>query len=95
MVGSLDVKSLYTSINTKVAANKVKERILNSKAQYSGVDYKWGLKYLALTMTPGEKVDARYNDSRMLSMLPRRLSKHGNAKPSKTRPEVSEVDPQI
>ena len=35
MVGSLDVKSLYTSINTKIAANKVKERILKSKAQYS------------------------------------------------------------
>ena len=82
MIGSLDVKALYTSIDQKVAGIKVKERILSSKAKYLGVDYKWALKYLALSMTPSEKVDANYHDSRMLSMIPRRTSTHGNAKPS-------------
>ena len=40
------------------------------------------MKYLALTMTPSEKVDGRYNESRILSLLPRRTSTHGNAKPT-------------
>ena len=43
MVGSLDVKALYTSIDQKVAGVKVKERILQSKADYEGLDYKGGL----------------------------------------------------
>ena len=81
-IGSLDVKSLYTSINTKVAGIKAKERILKAKAKFEGIDYKWALKYLALTMTPSEKIDAKHNEARMFSMLPRRTSTHGNAKPT-------------
>ena len=73
MVGSLDVTSLYTSISTKVAGVICKDRILNSKVSFEGVDYTWAVIYLKLTMSPSEIVD-----SKMQSLLPRKKSKQGS-----------------
>ena len=41
MVASLDVKSLYTNIDTKTAGLIAKKKVINSKLHVEGVDYKW------------------------------------------------------
>ena len=51
MIGSLDVKALYTSIDTKTAGKLARDNIVKTKTKFEGIDYKRGLKYLALTMT--------------------------------------------
>ena len=48
---------------------------MKSEAKYDGIDYPWALKYLAMTMTPHEKVD-----NKIQGLLPRRKSNHGNIK---------------
>ena len=40
MVASLDVKSLYTNIDTKTAGLIAKKKVVNSKLHVEGVDYK-------------------------------------------------------
>ena len=72
MVGSLDIESLYPSIKTKDAARICKEKIQSSSVEFQGVDYKWALTYLTLTMSPREIVDAKIQ-----YLLPRRLHKQG------------------
>ena len=76
VLGSLDVQALYPSISTKAAGTIVRDRILKSEAKFDGVDYVWGLKYLALTMSNCEKVNARIQ-----GLIPRKISKSGR-KPS-------------
>ena len=72
MTGSLDVESLYPSIDTKEAARICKERVINSPLTFDGVDYQWAVLYLTYTMTPIEKVD-----SGLIGVLPRKKNKQG------------------
>ena len=72
MVGSLDVESLYPSIDTKVAAKVCRDRVKNSKLSFLGIDYQWALLYLSVTMSPAEIVDAK-----LQGVLPRRNNKQG------------------
>ena len=76
VLGSLDVQALYPSISTKAAGTIVRDRFFNSEAKFDGVDYVWVLKYLALTMSNCENVNARIQ-----GLIPRKISKSGR-KPS-------------
>ena len=51
MVGSLDVEALYPSINVKRAGEICRDKVTKSDLQIEGIDYRWGLIYLALTAT--------------------------------------------
>ena len=79
MVGSLDVKALYSSIDTKKASRICKERITKSPLTVEGIDYKWAGIYLAITMTPLEKAEAKVQ-----GILPRRTFKGGTPPSVKT-----------
>merc|ERR1711954_234440 len=68
MVGSLDVEALYPSIDVNRAAEIVKERVMESELRLEGIDWRWMLIYMTLTMTPHEKVD-----NRVQGILPRRV----------------------
>ena len=72
MVGSLGVEKLYPSIDVIKAGEICRDRVLGSELNIEGIDYRWGLIYLALTATPREKVDLR-----LQGILPRKLSKSG------------------
>ena len=80
VVGSLDVESLYPSIDTKSAGIICRDRVKNSRATVEGVDYHWALKYLAVTMKPVEVVDAK-----IMNLLPRRVNPSGR----KSKPGIS------
>ena len=62
-VGSLDVTSLYGSIDSKTAGIIARDKVVKSKMKFEGINYKWALIYLALTMTAHEKVDAHVQGS--------------------------------
>ena len=70
MVGSLDVEALYPSINVKRAGEICRDKVNESKLKMEGIDYRWGLVYIALTATPAEKVDLG-----LQGILPRKLRK--------------------
>ena len=72
MIGSLDVEALYPSIDAKRAGQIVRERVTESQLRVDGVDWRWVLIYLSLTMTPHDKVDQR-----LTGVLPRRIHKPG------------------
>ena len=76
MIGSLDVESLYGSIDAKIAAKIVKKRYLKSEIKTDGVDWRWCLIYLKLTMTPHEVVD-----SQLQGILPRKIKGKNNSRP--------------
>ena len=79
VLGSLDVEALYPSIDTMLAGKIVKERIMASELRLEGIDWRWLLIYLSLTMTPADKVD-----NKLLCLLPRRASKQGKPPTNKT-----------
>ena len=54
IIGSLDVSNLYGSINVKKATQLVRERALQTKCKWEGIDLHWTLIYLALTLKPWE-----------------------------------------
>ena len=55
IVGSLDVESLYPSVDTREAARICRDRVLNSPLSIEGIDYKWAGIYLATSITPSEE----------------------------------------
>merc|ERR1711954_265873 len=67
VTGSLDVSNLYGSINVKKATQLVRERALKTKCKWKGIDLRWALIYLALTLKPWEKVNFK-----LVDILPRR-----------------------
>ena len=81
MIGSLDVEALYPSIDARKAGQIVRDRITESDLKVDGVDWRWVLIYLGLTMTPHDKVDQK-----LTGTLPRRICKAGK-KPGK-RPTI-------
>merc|ERR1711954_121906 len=69
----------------KMASQILKERIMKSKLKVDGVDWRWVLVYLGLTMTPIDKVE-----NRVTGILPRQLNRSGGPPSIKT----VEVDQQ-
>ena len=69
MIGSLDVTNLYGSISVKKATELVRQRALETKCSWEGVNLRWALIYLALTLKPWEKVNYK-----LVDILPRRQS---------------------
>ena len=69
MVGSLDVENLYGSIDNKTAGEIVRKRFLKSSLEVEGIDYRWCMIYLKLTMSPHEIVD-----NKVQGILPRKLN---------------------
>ena len=59
MICSLDVSALYPSIDTKLASKIVRDEIRESPMKFEGVDWRWALVYLALTMINMQKVDTK------------------------------------
>ena len=53
-VGSLDVKNFYPSIDVNVAAEEVKEEILESEVEVNGVNYEEAALFIACTLTQDE-----------------------------------------
>ena len=53
-VGSLDVKNFYPSIDVEVAAEEVKEEILESEVEVEGVNYEEAALFIACTVTQDE-----------------------------------------
>ena len=85
IIGSLDVNALYASINMKQAVQLTREAALNSNCRWEGIDYRWALIYLALTLKPWERVKYK-----MVDVIPRRLSKKNNP-PTIATVETDEV----
>ena len=59
MTGSLDVANLYGSISTLKARQIVREQVLKSSCSWDGVNCRWALIYLKLTMKPIKIVEQR------------------------------------
>ena len=57
VLSSLYVEALNPSIDTKLAAKIIKERVKKSDLVFNGIDWRWVVIYLALTMTPLAKAD--------------------------------------
>merc|ERR1711954_35623 len=72
VLGSLDVEALYPSIDIKLAGQIIRERIRNSKLRIDGIDWRWILEYLRLTMSPLDIVE-----NKVAGILPRQLKKQG------------------
>ena len=86
-VGSLDVTSLYGNIDSKTAGIIIRDKVITSKTKFEGVNYQWALTYLALTMTPHEKVDARIQ-----GILPRRKSNKNHPPTIRTVDQEEKLD---
>ena len=89
IIGTLDVKSLYTAIDVKSAGKIAREAVMNSEVMMDGINYDWALRYLALTMEPREIVEAKVQ-----SFLPRRQAQPGSKteKPGGKKPTILTVD---
>ena len=68
-IGSLDVENLYGSVNTKVACNVIREKVMNSPLKFEGIDWRWALVYCALTLKPVEIVDQK-----LQQLIPKKLA---------------------
>ena len=58
MIGSLDVEALYPSIDVNLAAKMTGNLVRESAIKFEGIDWRWALIYLVLTMSNIEKVDS-------------------------------------
>ena len=83
MVGSLDVKSLYPSLDQDHAAELVSQLVLESKASLKGVNYRCVQTFIASNLTEKE-----VEDQGLQHLLPEQLHKKGR-KPGPTTPELS------
>ena len=70
VVGSLDVNSLYSSIDVRKAVKMTRERALETSCKLERIDIKLALIYLALTLKPWERVNWI-----LVGVLPRRNTK--------------------
>ena len=84
ILGSLDVTALYASTDVKKATKYVRERALKTKCKWEGIDLRWSLIYLALTLKPWERVNWK-----LVDVLPRRQTK-GNKHPTIRTVEIDE-----
>ena len=87
MVGSLDVQSLYPSIDTKAAGKICRDKVIKSSTNFEGIDYKSAAVYLSLTMSPIEIVD-----SKVQRLLPRKKSKKGSKPTILTADQEDKLD---
>ena len=56
VLGSLDVTNLYGSLRTNPTCELVRKRVLKSNCKFEGIDLRWALIYLALTLKPHQIV---------------------------------------
>ena len=59
----------YPSVDSKMTAKVCRDRVMTSKLDIEGVDYRWATIYLKLTMTNLEIVDAKVE-----GLLPRKIN---------------------
>ena len=69
IIGSLDVENLYGSVNTKVACNVIREKVMNSPLKFEGIDWRWASVYCTLTLKPVEIVDQK-----LQQLIPKKLA---------------------
>ena len=67
---SMDVKSMYPRIKRKVAAQAVKDLVMETDVEFENVDYHEVAKYLAVMLTPAEIEDEKLTD-----VIPKRVKK--------------------
>ena len=70
MIGSLDVENLYGSMDTNIAADIIRNRVVNSNVKFESIDWRWALIYLAHTLQPKDIVDMK-----LQQVIPKRLGK--------------------
>ena len=80
-VGSLDVKALYPSLDTKVCSKIAAERIVRSKLEFDGVNWDWATIYVALCLNERE-----IRKEGLEEVIPRRKANQG------TRPTIKTVN---
>ena len=54
VIGSMDVKALYTSLDQLAAAKDIKEEFIRSELEVTNVDYRAAAVYLASTCSEAE-----------------------------------------
>ena len=79
------MEALYPFIDIKLAGQIIRDRIINSELKFDGIDWRWVLVYLKLTMSPLDKVE-----NKVTGILPRELKKQG-APPSMLIVEVDQT----
>ena len=82
IIGSLDVKALYPSLEINTTTELISEAILRSDIHFSGINWRNACLYLALTLSEEEKEHPSIKD-----ILPRRKTRRGR-KPGITTGEV-------
>ena len=83
MVGSLDVKSLYPSLDQEGAAEMVSQLVLRSRMKFPGVDYRAAQVYLASTLD-----EEMIKKESLQKLLPARMHRKGK-RPGATTDELS------
>ena len=81
MVASLDVVSLYPSLDIPFVAKLVAHYIIKSGLNFQGIDWKWAAIYLALSL-PEEEINSRG----LKKIIPKRRCKKGR------RPNILSID---
>ena len=82
IIGSLDVKALYPSLEVEATTELVREAVLASDINFSGINWRHACLYLALTLPEEEKERPPFKD-----ILPRRKNTRGR-RPGITTAEV-------
>ena len=80
MVGSLDVRALYSSINHEASAEAVAKFIMDSQVDTVGVDWRAAQVYVASNLS-----EAQVKDQGLKGIVPRRLKARGCRPGPKTR----------
>ena len=80
-VGSLDVKALYPSLDTKECSKIAGRRVVRSGLRFDGMNWDWATVYVALCMSEKE-----IREEKMEDVLPKRKAKQG------TRPTIRTVN---
>ena len=82
LFGSQDAEALYPSLKIRECARIVCQAIMNTKAEFEGIDYEEAVKYIAMTMTEDE-IREEGNEH----LIPKRKHKQG-VRPGITSQEV-------
>ena len=83
MVGSLDVKALYLSLDQEGAAEMVSLLVHRSKVKFTWIDYRAAQVYLASNLS-----EEKIKEESLVGLLPARVYKRGK-RPGPTTDELS------
>ena len=73
VVGSLNVRALYPSLDQEESADMVAQMVMRSRARISGVDYRAAQVFLASNLDPDS-----IKKEGLEGLLPRRMHRRGN-----------------